>query len=559
MKGKEALMITGFDAIAMNRSPPMPTLRMWPVTVIPGCIFFAHQGNEPDCGFAGHSRVTFDVNVDSNACYGDEIMLALANPVLLQHQLFINGHWCDADDGRTLTVKNPVDDSSLLDVANAGVAETRRAIDAAAAAFPEWQAKTGKERSQLMCRWFDLVMENQDELALLLTSEQGKPLAEARGEIAYGASYIEWFAEEAKRLNGDVIMSPSIDKRMFAIKQAVGVVAAITPWNFPNAMLARKLAPALAAGCTVVAKPASQTPLSALALAALASEAGIPAGVINILVGDDAKAIGHELSTNDKVRKITFTGSTQVGRTLMEQAASTVKKVTMELGGNAPFIVFEDADLDEAVKGAIASKFRNAGQTCVCANRFYVHVDIYNKFSEKLMAAVKQLKVGNGVDDGVDIGPLISPAAVEKVEELLADAVERGAKILLGGQRLSAESQFFLPTVLTEVAPDSRLCREEIFGPVAPLIAFQSEKEVITLANNTEFGLAAYFYTRDPARIWRVAEQLETGMVGINEGIISSEVAPFGGVKQSGMGREGSQQGIEDYLNIKYLCQGFYN
>ena len=486
-------------------------------------------------------------------------MLSLANPVLLQHQLFINGHWCDADDGRTLTVKNPVDDSSLLDVANAGVAETRRAIDAAAAAFPEWQAKTGKERSQLMRRWFDLVMENQDELALLLTSEQGKPLAEARGEIAYGASYIEWFAEEAKRLNGDVIMSPSIDKRMFAIKQAVGVVAAITPWNFPNAMLARKLAPALAAGCTVVAKPASQTPLSALALAALASEAGIPAGVINILVGDDAKAIGHELSTNDKVRKITFTGSTQVGRTLMEQAASTVKKVTMELGGNAPFIVFEDADLDEAVKGAIASKFRNAGQTCVCANRFYVHADVYNKFSEKLMAAVKQLKVGNGVDDGVDIGPLISPAAVEKVEELLADAVERGAKILLGGQRLSAESQFFLPTVLTEVAPDSRLCREEIFGPVAPLIAFQSEKEVITLANNTEFGLAAYFYTRDPARIWRVAEQLETGMVGINEGIISSEVAPFGGVKQSGMGREGSQQGIEDYLNIKYLCQGFYD
>ena len=537
----------------------MPTLRMWPVTVIPGCIFFAHQGNEPDCGFAGHSRVTFDVDVDYNACYGDEIMLSLANPVLLQHQLFINGHWCDADDGRTLTVKNPVDDSSLLDVANAGVAETRRAIDASAAAFPEWQAKTGKERSQLMRRWFDLVMENQDELALLLTSEQGKPLAEARGEIAYGASYIEWFAEEAKRLNGDVIMSPSIDKRMFAIKQAVGVVAAITPWNFPNAMLARKLAPALAAGCTVVAKPASQTPLSALALAALASEAGIPAGVINILVGDDAKAIGHELSTNDKVRKITFTGSTQVGRTLMEQAASTVKKVTMELGGNAPFIVFEDADLDEAVKGAIASKFRNAGQTCVCANRFYVHADVYNKFSEKLMAAVKQLKVGNGVDDGVDIGPLISPAAVEKVEELLADAVERGAKILLGGQRLSAESQFFLPTVLTEVAPDSRLCREEIFGPVAPLIAFQSEKEVITLANNTEFGLAAYFYTRDPARIWRVAEQLETGMVGINEGIISSEVAPFGGVKQSGMGREGSQQGIEDYLNIKYLCQGFYN
>lgn len=483
-------------------------------------------------------------------------MLSLANPALLQHQLFINGCWCNADNGRTLVVTNPADGSPLLEVASAGVAETRRAIDAAAAAFPQWQAKTGHERSQLMRRWFNLVMENQEDLALLLTSEQGKPLAEARGEIAYGASYIEWFAEEAKRLNGDVITSPSIEKRMLAIKQAVGVVAAITPWNFPNAMLARKLAPALAAGCTVVAKPASQTPLSALALAALASEAGIPAGVINVLVSDDAKTIGHELSTHDKVRKITFTGSTQVGRTLMSQAASTVKKVTMELGGNAPFIVFDDADLDEAVKGAIASKFRNAGQTCVCANRFYVHAKVYDAFTKKLMDAVKQLKVGNGIDEGVEIGPLISADAVNKVEELLEDAVERGAKIVQGGARLSATSTFFLPTILTDVAPDSRLCREEIFGPVAPLIAFQTEKEAISLANNTEFGLAAYFYTRDPARIWRVAEQLETGMVGINEGMISSAVAPFGGVKQSGMGREGSHYGLEDYLNIKYLCQG---
>lgn len=483
-------------------------------------------------------------------------MLSLNNPTLLQHQLYIAGSWCDADDGRTLSVTNPVNGAELLKVANAGVAETQRAIDAAAAAFPEWQARTGKERSQIMRRWFDLVMEHQDDLALILTSEQGKPLSEARGEIAYGASYIEWFAEEAKRLNGDVITSPMAEKRMLAIKQALGVVAAITPWNFPNAMLARKLAPAVAAGCTVVAKPASQTPLSALALVALASEAGIPAGVINILVGDDAKAIGHELSTNDKVRKITFTGSTEVGRTLMGQAASTVKKVTMELGGNAPFIVFEDADLDEAVKGAIASKFRNAGQTCVCANRFYVHADIYEAFTEKLVAAVKQLKVGNGIDEGVTIGPLIAPAAVEKVETLMADAVDRGAKVVTGGKRLSMDSQFYLPTVLTEVDPASRLCREEIFGPVAPLIKFHSEEKAIQLANDTEFGLAAYFYSRDPVRIWRVAEQLEAGMVGINEGIISSEVAPFGGVKQSGMGREGSRYGIEDYLNIKYLCQG---
>ncbi len=483
-------------------------------------------------------------------------MLSLANPALLQHQLFINGHWCDADDGRTLAVTNPVNGSELMKVANAGVAETRRAIEAAAAALPAWQAHTGKERSQLLRRWFDLVMQHQDDLALILTSEQGKPLAEARGEIAYGASYIEWFAEEAKRLNGDVITSPFTDKRMLAIKQAVGVVAAITPWNFPNAMLARKLAPALAAGCTVVAKPASQTPLSALALVALAGDAGIPPGVINILVSDDAKAIGRELSTHDAVRKITFTGSTEVGRILMEQAASTVKKVTMELGGNAPFIVFDDADLDEAVKGAIASKFRNAGQTCVCANRFYVHADIYDAFTKKFTAAVEQLKVGNGADDGIDIGPLISPAAVEKVETLVADACDRGAKVVVGGKRLSNESQIYLPTVLTDVAGDSRLCREEIFGPVAPLVVFHTEEEALALANDTEFGLAAYFYTRDPARIWRVAEQLEAGMVGINEGIISSEAAPFGGVKQSGMGREGSHYGIEDYLNIKYLCQG---
>ena len=483
-------------------------------------------------------------------------MLPLNNPHLLQHQLFIDGQWQDADDGRTLAVTNPADGELLTQVANGGSRETAKAINAAAAALPSWQAKTAKERSQILRAWFDLVMENQEDLALLLTLEQGKPLTEARAEIAYGASYIEWFSEEAKRIYGDVIPSPSSNKRMLTIKQGVGVVAAITPWNFPNAMLARKLAPALAAGCTVVAKPATQTPLSALALVTLGAQAGIPAGVINIIVGDDAAAIGKELSTNPAVRKLTFTGSTEVGKTLMQQCASTVKKITMELGGNAPFIVFEDADLDAAVSGAIASKFRASGQTCVCANRFYVHADIYQAFTQKLLVAVNQLKVGKGCEDGVAIGPLINSKAVEKVEALVADAVERGAKIETGGKRLAADSSFYLPTIITDVAADSDLCFTEIFGPVVAMVKFTTEEEAIKLANATEFGLAAYFYTRDPARIWRVAEQLEAGMVAINEGILSSEVAPFGGIKESGVGREGSRYGIDDYLNIKYLCQG---
>lgn len=483
-------------------------------------------------------------------------MLPLANQNLLQHQLFINGRWCDADDKSTLSVLNPLDDSLLVKVADAGGAEAKRAIQAAAQAFPEWQAKAARERSQILRSWFDLVMANQEDLAVLLTLEQGKPLKEARAEIAYGASYIEWFAEEAKRLNGDVIQSPSPGKRMLTIKQAVGVVAAITPWNFPNAMLARKLAPALAAGCTVVAKPASQTPLSALALAALAEEAGVPAGVINIVIGGDAAAIGEALTGSQAVRKLTFTGSTTVGKSLMQQCSSSIKKVTMELGGNAPFIVFADADLDAAVAGAIASKFRASGQTCVCANRFYIHAAVYSTFVQKMTLAVKQLKCGDGRDDNVDIGPLINSAAVAKVEDLVADALRRGAKIEVGGERWEGRSNFYLPTLLSHVSPDSLLCQQEIFGPVAALIKFEAEDEVVALANATEFGLAAYFYTQNPVRIWRLAERLECGMVGINEGILSSEVAPFGGIKQSGMGREGSHYGIDDYVNIKYLCQG---
>ena len=483
-------------------------------------------------------------------------MLSLQKQHLLQNQLFIDGQWCDADDGRTLAVYNPATADVLAKVANGGAKETQRAIDAASAAFPAWQAKPGKERCALLRKWFELILDNKDDLALLLTSEQGKPLAEAQGEIAYGASYIEWFAEEAKRLNGETIPAPSPDKRMLTIKQAVGVVGAITPWNFPNAMLARKLAPALAAGCTVVAKPAAQTPLSALALAVLATEAGIPAGVINLIVGDDAAAIGETLTASPVVRKITFPGSTAVGKKLLQQCAASVKKATMELGGNAAFIVFDDADIDAAVQGAVASKYRASGQTCVCANRFYVHADVYEEFLQKLLQAVKELKVGNGTEDGVAIGPLISHAAVDKVENLVADAVGRGAKVELGGKRLQPDSQFYLPTVLSNVATNAHLCQQEIFGPVAALVKFATEEEVIALANATEFGLASYFYSQSPARIWRVAEALECGMIGINDGMLSSELAPFGGVKQSGLGREGAHYGIDDYVNVKYLCQG---
>ena len=483
-------------------------------------------------------------------------MLELKNPSLLRDQLYINGQWCNAQGNKTFAVSNPADGQLLVAVSNADAIDARRAITAAAGALPVWQAKTAKERSQILRRWFDLVLANEEDLARLLTLEQGKPLAEARAEIAYGASYIEWFAEEAKRIYGDVIAAPSADQRIMTIKQPVGVVAAITPWNFPNAMLARKIAPALAAGCTLVAKPAAQTPLSALALAVLAEQAGVPAGVINIVVSEDAVAIGKELTGNPLVRKLTFTGSTAVGKQLLQQAATSVKKVTMELGGNAPFIVFADADLDAAVTGAMASKFRNAGQTCVCANRFYIHADIYAQFAQKMQLAMTQLVVGNGIDPDVTIGPLINEAAVVKVEKLVADALARGAQRVTGGQRLAAQAPYYLPTLLTDVPSNALLASEEIFGPVVALIKFTDDAELVALANASEFGLAAYFYTCNPERIWRIAEQLECGMVAINEGSISNEMAPFGGIKQSGMGREGSRYGLDDYVNIKYLCQG---
>jgi len=475
---------------------------------------------------------------------------------LWQTRLFINGQWQDASSGKTFDVTNPSNGDVLARVADAGARDAELAIDAAHQALAPWQALTAKERSRVLYRWYQAVMDHQQHLALLLTLEQGKPLAEASGEIAYGASYIEWFAEEAKRIYGDVIAPPSNDKRLMTIKQGVGVVAAITPWNFPNAMLARKIAPALAAGCTLVAKPAAQTPLSALALAALAEEAGIPAGVINLVPGVDAAAIGEVFTAHPKVKKLTFTGSTGVGKKLIAQTADSVKKVTMELGGNAPFIVFDDADLDAAVAGAMASKFRNAGQTCVCANRFYVQSGIYDAFAKKLEAAIATLKVGDGREKEVTIGPLINDAAVEKVESLVADALDRGAEVVAGGKRGESGSLFYQPTLLTDVPADARLAAEEIFGPVAALIRFENEDQVIEWVNASDFGLASYFYTRDAARIWRVAERLESGMVGINDGSLSNEMAPFGGIKQSGMGREGSRYGLDDYLNIKYLCQG---
>lgn len=480
----------------------------------------------------------------------------LHNKQLLRTQLFINGQWCAAAGGHEFAVTNPANGALLTTVADADAADARAAIAAAAQALPAWQAKTAKQRSQILRRWFDLVELHQQDLALLLTLEQGKPLAEAAAEIAYGASYIEWFAEEAKRVYGDVIAAPSGDKRLLTIKQPVGVVVAITPWNFPNAMLARKIAPALAAGCTIVAKPATNTPLSALALAVLAEQAGVPAGVINLVTGTDAAALGKELTEHPQVRKLSFTGSTAVGKQLLQQAALGVKKATLELGGNAPFIVFADADLDAAVKGAIASKFRNAGQTCVCANRFYVHADIYQQFTHKLQHAMAKLRLGNGWEPEVDLGPLINEAALVKVERLVADAVTRGANIIMGGKRLAPESAFYLPTLLTNVSVEALLTQEEIFGPVAALISFTEEADVVAWANATEFGLAGYFYTRDTTRIWRLARQLECGMLGINSGSISNEMAPFGGVKQSGMGREGSRYGLDDYLTIKYLCEG---
>ncbi|MEN9315127.1 MAG: hypothetical protein RIS35_1520 [Pseudomonadota bacterium] len=477
-------------------------------------------------------------------------------PGLLRREGYIDGQWVGADSGRTFPVTNPASGATIVEVADMGAAETRRAIDAANRALPAWRSKTAKERGAILRRWFDLIVAHTDDLALLMTTEQGKPLAEARGEVTYGASFIEWFAEEAKRAYGDIVPTFAPDRRVLVMKQPIGVCAAITPWNFPIAMITRKCAPALAAGCTVVAKPAEATPLSALALAELAAQAGFPPGVFNIVVGDGDKSpeIGLEMCTNPVVRKVSFTGSTEVGRILLRQSADTVKKLSLELGGNAPFIVFDDADLDAAVDGAIASKYRNAGQTCVCANRIYVQDGVYEAFAEKLAEKVAQFKVGAGIEPGVTIGPLIEPAAIEKVESHIADALSKGAKLAAGGKRHPLGGLFFEPTILTGVTSEMRVAREETFGPVAPLFRFKTDDEAIAMANDTEFGLAAYFYARDVGRIFRVAEALESGMVCVNSGILSTEVAPFGGVKQSGLGREGSKYGIDEYLEIKYLC-----
>jgi succinate-semialdehyde dehydrogenase / glutarate-semialdehyde dehydrogenase len=474
---------------------------------------------------------------------------------LFRQQAYIDGRWCDADRGATVKVNNPATGEILGTVPMMTANETRRAIEAAKKAFSDWCRKPAKERSILLRRWHDLIMSNVDDLGALMTAEQGKPLAEAKGEVAYAASFIEWFGEEAKRVYGDTIPSPWSDRRLVVIKQPIGVCAAITPWNFPAAMIARKAGPALASGCTMVARPATSTPYSALALAVLAERAGIPAGAFNVLTGS-SKEIGGELTSNPDVRKITFTGSTEVGRLLMKQSSSTVKKLSMELGGNAPFIVFDDADLDAAVEGAIISKYRNAGQTCVCANRLYVQAGVYDAFAEKLVAAVAKLKVGNGFEPGVEQGPLIDHAAVEKVEEHIQDAVSKGGRVLLGGKRHALGQTFFEPTVLADVTPQMKVAKEETFGPLAPLFRFQTDEEAIEMANDTEFGLASYFYSRDVGRIWRTAEGLECGMVGINTGLISNEVAPFGGVKQSGLGREGSHYGIDEFMEIKYLCLG---
>jgi succinate-semialdehyde dehydrogenase / glutarate-semialdehyde dehydrogenase len=481
------------------------------------------------------------------------LLLQLKDPALLRHEAFIDGEWQGADDAATFDVIDPATGQSLGHVPKMGAAETRRAIDAANTAWPLWRKKTAKERAAILRRWYDLMLENADDLAMILTREQGKPLAEARGEIVYAASFIEWFAEEGKRVSGDTLASPAADKRIVVTKEPIGVCAAITPWNFPSAMITRKVGPALAAGCSIVVKPAEATPFSAFAMAVLAERAGLPKGVLNIVTGDP-KAIGAELTGNPIVRKLSFTGSTQVGRLLMAQSAPTVKKVSLELGGNAPFIVFDDADIDAAVEGAIASKYRNSGQTCVCTNRFYVHDRVYDEFAAKLGAAVAKLPVGNGLESGVLLGPLINDAAVAKVESHIHDALEKGAKVVVGGKRHALGFGFFEATVLSGVTSEMKIAREETFGPLAPLFRFSSDEEVIRMANDTEFGLAAYFYSRDIGRVWRAAEALEYGMVGINTGLISNEVAPFGGVKQSGLGREGSRYGIDDYLVIKYLC-----
>jgi succinate-semialdehyde dehydrogenase/glutarate-semialdehyde dehydrogenase len=485
----------------------------------------------------------------------EHFSIKLKDQKLFRQQCYVDGQWVDADGKQTIAVSNPATGATIGSIPKMGAAETRRAIEAADRALPAWRAKTAKERANILRKWFDLMMANQDDLALIMTSEQGKPLAEAKGEIAYGASFIEWFAEEGKRIYGDVIPQHQSDKRIIVIKQPVGVCAAITPWNFPAAMITRKAGPALAAGCTMVLKPATQTPFSALALVELAERAGVPKGVLSVITGG-AKDIGGELTSNPTVRKITFTGSTEVGRVLMAQSAETVKKMSMELGGNAPFLVFDDADLDAAVEGAMMSKYRNAGQTCVCANRILVQDGVYEAFAAKLADKVKALKVGPGTEAGVNIGPLIDAAAVAKVEEHIQDAVAKGAKVVAGGKRHTLGGLFFEPTLLTGVNTTMKVTKEETFGPVAPLFRFKTEEEGIAMANDTEFGLASYFYARDIGRIWRVGEGLESGIVGINTGIISNEVAPFGGVKQSGIGREGSKYGIEEFLEVKYLCIG---
>ncbi|MBI2584642.1 MAG: NADP-dependent succinate-semialdehyde dehydrogenase [Rhodospirillales bacterium] len=474
---------------------------------------------------------------------------------LFRQQCYVAGKWIDADDGKTFAVTNPATGETLANVPKLGRAETRRAIEAANAAWGPWRAKTAKERANILRKWFNLMIDNTDDLARLMTAEQGKPLAESKGEIVYAASFIEWFAEEAKRIYGDTIPQHGADKRIVVIKEPIGVVAAITPWNFPSAMITRKCAPALAAGCPVVIKPASATPLSALALAELAERAGLPAGVLNVVTGSSG-AVGSELTANPLVRKLSFTGSTEVGKQLMAECARTVKKTSMELGGNAPFIVFDDADLDAAVKGAMASKYRNTGQTCVCANRIYVQDEVYDEFTSRLAQAVSGLKVGDGLKGETHQGPLIDMKAVEKVEDHVRDALAKGARLVAGGKRHQLGGSFFEPTILADVTQQMKVAREETFGPVAPLFRFKTDGEVIRMANDTEFGLAAYFYSRDIGRVWKTAEQLEYGIIGINEGIISTEVAPFGGMKESGLGREGSKYGIEEYVEIKYLCMG---
>lgn len=484
--------------------------------------------------------------------------LDLKNPSLWKTEAYIDGQWCPADDASTIDVDNPATGEIIAKVANCGTAETRRAIAAAEAAFVSWRKVSVLERAKMLRKWHDLMLENQEDLACIMTAEQGKPLSESRGEIGYGASYMEWFAEEGKRLYGDVIPAPDGNKRIVCVRGPVGVVACITPWNFPNAMLARKIAPALAAGCTVVCKPANATPLSAYAMIMLAEQAGIPKGVVNIVTGKTSE-IGAEMTQNPAVRKLTFTGSTPVGKYLMEECAKSVKRTSMELGGNAPFIVFDDADLDAAIDGAMICKYRNAGQTCVCANRLLIQDGIYDEFARRLVERVESLKMGDGTSDGVNLGPLITDKAAKDIMGFVESAVDQGANVLIGGKTSELGARFVEPTVLTDVTTDMRVFKEEIFGPVAPLFRFKTEEEAIAMANDTEFGLASYFYSRDIGRVWRVAEALEYGIVGINEGIISNAMAPFGGVKESGQGREGSKYGLDDYTEIKYLCMGGIN